>query len=124
MFITGPDVIKVVTHEDVSKDDLGGASTHKSRSGVAHFAVNDDQECLRLIRELVSFVPSNNMEDPPSKVSEDSLVRSNDKLDDLIPTESNQPYDMKEIISEVVDDNYFFEVHALFARNIIVGFAR
>ncbi|MCH2695163.1 MAG: acyl-CoA carboxylase subunit beta [Acidobacteriia bacterium] len=124
MFITGPDVIKVVTHEDVSKEELGGASTHNSRSGVAHFAVNDDQECLRLIRELVSFVPSNNMEDPPRKVSEDSLVRSNDKLDDLIPTESNQPYDMKEIISEVVDDNYFFEVHALFARNIIVGFAR
>ena len=119
MFITGPDVIKVVTHEDVSKEELGGASTHNSRSGVAHFAVNDDQECLRLIRELVSFVPSNNMEDPPRKVSEDSLVRSNDKLDDLIPTESNQPYDMKEIISEVVDDNYFFEVHALFARNII-----
>ena len=124
MFITGPDVIKVVTHEDVSKEELGGASTHNSRSGVAHFAVDNDQECLRLIRELVSFIPSNNMEDPPRKVSEDSAVRSNNKLDDLIPAESNQPYDMKEIISEVVDDNYFFEVHSLFAKNIVVGFAR
>jgi len=123
MFITGPDVIKVVTHEDVSKEELGGANTHNSRSGVAHFAVNNDRECLRLIRELVSFIPSNNMEDPPRKISEDSSVRDNNKLDDLIPAESNQPYDMKEIISEVVDDNYFFEVHALFAKNIIVGFA-
>ena len=124
MFITGPDVIKVVTHEDVSKEELGGASTHNSRSGVAHFAVNDDQECLRLIRELISFIPSNNMEEAPRKNTEDPLNRSNDKLDDLIPTESNQPYDMKELISEVVDNNYFFEIHSMFAKNIVVGFAR
>ena len=124
MFITGPDVIKTVTHEEVSKEELGGAMTHNSRSGVAHFAVDSDRECLRLLRELMSFLPSNNMESPPRKDSQDSINRVDEKLDSLIPTESYEPYDIKEIIDCVVDDSHFFEVHSLFAQNIVVGFAR
>lgn len=124
MFITGPDVIKIVTHEEVSKEELGGAMTHNSRSGVAHFSVDSDRECLQLLRELISFLPSNNMESPPRKDSQDSIDRVDEKLDSLIPTESSEPYDIKEIINCVVDDRHFFEVHSLFAQNIVVGFAR
>ena len=124
MFITGPEVIKLVTHEEVSKEELGGAMTHNSRSGVAHFAVEDDRECCRFIRELLSFLPSNNMESPPRKETRDPVDRSEERLDSLIPAESSQPYDIKEIIAAVVDDGHFLEVQALFARNIVVGFAR
>lgn len=124
MFITGPEVIKVVTHEEVSKEELGGAMTHNSQSGVAHFAVEDDRECCRFIRELLSYLPSNNMESPPRKESRDPVDRSEERLDSLIPAESDQAYDVKEIIGAVADDGRFLEVQALYARNIVVGFAR
>ncbi|MGI8668613.1 MAG: acyl-CoA carboxylase subunit beta [Aridibacter sp.] len=124
MFITGPDVIKTVTHEDVTKDELGGAMTHNSISGVAHFAAEDDQHCLRLTRELISFIPSNNMENPPFKPTNDPAERVDEKLNSIVPESSNQPYDIREIINNVVDENYFFEVQEHFAQNIVVGFAR
>ena len=124
MFITGPDVIKTVTHEDVTKEQLGGAQTHASRSGVAHFQVSDEVTCLQSIRELLSYVPSNNMEDPPIKPTRDKPNRTDDALDSIVPSESNKPYDMKEIISLVVDDKHFFEVAKDYALNMIVGFAR
>jgi propionyl-CoA carboxylase beta chain len=124
MFVTGPDVIKTVTHEEVTMDELGGAMTHNSTSGVAHFAVADDAECLATIRELLSFLPSNNMEDPPQKPTSDPWDREDLKLNQIVPLDPNQPYDIKEIIRTVVDDHYFFEVHKHFARNIVVGFAR
>jgi len=124
MFITGPDVIKLVTHEEVTKDQLGGAQTHNETSGVAHFKCRDDAECLSMIRELLSFVPSNNLEDPPRKPCTDPIDREDVKLDTLIPDQSNMPYDMKDVIHTVVDDGYFFEIHEHYARNIVVGFAR
>jgi propionyl-CoA carboxylase beta chain len=124
MFITGPDVIKTVTHEEVTKDQLGGAHTHNETSGVAHFIAHDDAECLSMIRELLSFVPSNNLDDPPRKPCTDPIDRADEKLDKIVPEQSNQPYDMKDVIQAVVDDGYFFEVHEHFARNIVVGFAR
>jgi propionyl-CoA carboxylase beta subunit len=124
MFITGPDVIKTVTHEDVSKEELGGAMTHNTKSGVAHFAVKDDHTCLGLIRQLLSFLPSNNMESPPRRECQDPTDRTDVQLDTLVPTESNKPYDMKQLIGSVVDDHYFLEVHQYFAQNIVVGFAR
>jgi propionyl-CoA carboxylase beta chain len=124
MFVTGPDVIKTVTHEEVSMDELGGAMTHNVTSGVAHFAVADDGECLETIRELLSFLPSNNMEDPPVRHSADSWDRADEKLNNIVPLDPNQAYDMKDIIRSVADNNYFFEVHRHFAKNIIVGFAR
>ncbi|MFI5174294.1 MAG: acyl-CoA carboxylase subunit beta, partial [Terriglobia bacterium] len=124
MFITGPDVIKTVTHEEVTKDELGGAMTHNSKSGVAHFAVNDDRECLALIRELFSFIPSNNVDDPPRKPTRDPIDRADEKLNDIVPEESFLPYDIKDIIHTVVDDNYFFEVQEHFAQNLVIGFAR
>jgi propionyl-CoA carboxylase beta chain len=124
MFITGPDVIKTVTHEEVSKEELGGAMTHNTKSGVAHFAVNDDRNCLSLIRQLLSFLPSNNMESPPRRDCQDPTDRTDERLDTLVPTESNKPYDMKEIITSVADDHYFLEVHQHYAQNIVVGFAR
>ncbi len=124
MFVTGPDVIKTVTHEEVTKEELGGAITHNTLSGVAHFAVNDDYECLSLIRELLSFIPSNNLEDPPYRETNDPPDRIVDRLNELIPVDPNLPYDMKEIIQAVVDDGYFLEVQEHFAQNIIVGFAR
>src|ERR1051326_123238 len=124
MFVTGPDVIKTVTHEEVTKEELGGATTHNETSGVAHFAAHDDAECLSLIRELLSFIPSDNLDDPPRRASNDSPGREDEKLDTLIPAESNQPYDIKDVIHSVVDDGYFLEVHEHFARNIVVGFAR
>ena len=124
MFITGPDVIKTVTHEEVTKEELGGAHTHAARSGVAHFAVPDDRSCLSLIRELLSFMPSNNMEDPPALSSSDDPGRMEEALNSLVPANSNQPYDMTELIRLVVDEGRFLEVHEEYARNIVVGFAR
>jgi propionyl-CoA carboxylase beta chain len=124
MFVTGPDVIKTVTHEDVTKDALGGAMTHNEISGVAHFMAHDDQECLATVRELLSFLPSNNLDDAPRKATQDDSARADVALDTIIPTESNQPYDMVDVIARVVDDGYFFQVQEHFARNIVVGFAR
>jgi len=124
MFITGPDVIKAVTHEEVTKEELGGAMTHNERSGVAHFAAHDDAECLSMIRELLSFIPSNNLEDAPRKPCTDPIDRVDEKLDTIVPAESNQPYDIKDVINIVVDDSYFFEVQEHYARNIVIGFAR
>ncbi len=124
MFITGPDVIKAVTHEEVTKDELGGAMTHNERSGVAHFMANDDAECLSMVRELLSFIPSNNLDDPPRKPCTDPIDRVDEQLDTIVPSESNQPYDIKDVIHTVVDDGYFFEVQEHYAKNIVVGFAR
>lgn len=124
MFITGPDVIKTVTHEDVSKDELGGPMTHNQKSGVAHFAAANDEHCLQLVRELLSFVPSNNLDSPPFAMSSDPDDREDQSLNEIIPGSSNQPYDIREIVNRVVDDGYFFEVHEHFAPNIVVGFAR
>ena len=124
MFITGPDVIKTVTHEEVTKDELGGAQTHASRSGVAHFAEADELSCLARVRELLSYMPLNNMEDPPRIECTDPIDRADAELDSLIPTESNQPYDMTSVINRVVDDGKFLEVASEFAKNIVVGFAR
>ena len=124
MFVTGPDVIKTVTHEDVTKAELGGAVTHNEISGVAHFMAHDDQECLSTVRELLSFIPSNNLDDPPRRGTQDAADRADAALDTIIPEESNQPYDMVDVIRRVVDDGYLFEVHEHYARNIVVGFAR
>src|SRR5438094_1543209 len=124
MFVTGPDVIRTVTHEEVTMNELGGAVTHNSTSGVAHFAVADDRECLATIRELLSFLPSNNMEDPPVRPTADPPDREDEKLNTIVPMDPNQPYDMKEVIKVVVDKHHFFEVHKHFARNIVVGFGR
>jgi propionyl-CoA carboxylase beta chain len=124
MFITGPDVIKTVTHEEVTKEKLGGAATHNEVSGVAHFMAHDDAECLAMVRELLGFIPSNNLDDPPRRVCTDPIDRADPELDSLVPAESNQPYDIKEVIARIVDEGYFFEVHEHFARNIVVGFAR
>jgi len=124
MFVTGPDVIKTVTHEEVTKDELGGSATHNERSGVAHFQSPDDATCLRMIRELLSFLPPNNVDDPPVKPTDDPIDRADSALDSLVPAESNQPYDIKEAIRGVVDDGYFFEVQERFAGNIVIGFGR
>lgn len=124
MFITGPDVIKTVTHEVVTKDELGGAITHNAKSGVAHFAADSDEHCLRLTRELISFIPSNNMDDPPYVATKDPVDRADEKLNTIVPELSTQPYDIREVIDRVVDDNYFFEVQSHFAPNIVIGFAR
>jgi propionyl-CoA carboxylase beta chain len=124
MFITGPDVIKTVTHEEVSKDELGGALTHNTKSGVAHFAAEDDEHCLQLTRELLSFLPSNNMENAPFVATKDNPKRADEILNSIVPENSNQPYDIREIINNVVDDGYFFETQEHFAPNIVVGFAR
>jgi len=124
MFVTGPDVIRTVTHEQVTKEELGGAMTHNERSGVAHFAVENDQECLLLIRELLSFMPGNNVDDPPRVESADPPDRAADALDTVVPAAPNQAYDMLDVIRAIVDEGYFLEVHEHFARNILVGFAR
>ncbi|MGH8248925.1 MAG: acyl-CoA carboxylase subunit beta, partial [Gammaproteobacteria bacterium] len=124
MFITGPDVIRTVTHEDVTKEELGGPMTHNAVSGVAHFVTRDDPDCLALIRELLSFLPSNCTDDPPVKPSSDPIDREEESLDTLVPAEPDQPYDMRDVIHRVVDDGYFFEVQEHFAQNMIVGFAR
>ena len=124
MFVTGPDVIKTVTHEEVSKDELGGAMTHNAKSGVAHFAVEDDRECIALIRDLLSFLPSNNVDDPPRHAPAADPDREVEALDSIVPASPNQPYDMLDLIHAVTDDGYFLEVHQHYARNIVVGFAR
>ena len=124
MFVTGPDVIKTVTHEDVSKEELGGAMTHNEKSGVAHFAVDDDRACLELIRSLLAFLPSNNLDPAPLVATGDSHDREDEALDRLIPSSPNQPYDMLDLIHSIADEGEFLEVHQHFARNLIVGFAR
>jgi len=124
MFVTGPDVIKTVTHEDVTKDDLGGAMTHNEKSGVAHFAVENDRECIALVRELLSFMPSNNLDEPPRRPTDDPVDREDAALDALVPPSANQPYDMHDLIRSVADDGAFLEVHEHYAKNIVVGFAR
>src|SRR5688500_18694463 len=124
MFVTGPDVIRTVTHEEVTKEALGGAMTHNATSGVAHFAVADDRACLLLIRDLLGFLPSNNLDDPPRRAPVDPVDRETPALDTLVPSQPNQPYDMHDLIRAVVDDGDFLEVHRHFAENIIVGFAR
>ncbi len=123
MFVTGPDVIKTVTHEDVTKEDLGGGMTHNSTSGVAHFLATDDAECLRNIRRLLSFLPQNNQDEAPRRATKDPIDRADAALDTIVPAESNIPYDIKDIIHRVVDDGDFMEVHEHYAKNIVVGFA-
>jgi propionyl-CoA carboxylase beta chain len=124
MFVTGPDVIRTVTHEEVSKNELGGAMTHNEKSGVAHFVARDDAECLAMIRELVGFLPSNNLEDPPRRQSADPWDRKDAALNSVVPEDPMKPYDIKDVIHAIVDDRDFFEVHEHFAGNIVVGFAR
>jgi propionyl-CoA carboxylase beta chain len=124
MFVTGPDVIKTVTHEEVTKEELGGARTHNTTSGVAHFMAADDQECLAMIRELLSFLPGNNVDDPPRRPTSDPADRAEERLNRMIPADPMQPYDMRELFRLVVDDAYFFEVQEHYARNLVVGFAR
>jgi propionyl-CoA carboxylase beta chain len=124
MFVTGPNVVKTVTHEEVSSEELGGAVTHATRSGVAHFACESEVDCLQSIRTLVGFIPSNNLEESPLAKSRDDENRRDPELDRIVPDNPNKPYDMKQVISRVVDDGVFFEVHRHFAENIIVGFAR
>ena len=124
MFVTGPDVIKTVTHEEVTKQELGGAMTHNEKSGVAHFIARDDADCLAMIRELMSFLPSNNLEDAPRRASPTRPPRREESLNTLVPDDPQQPYDIKDAIHAIVDDGYFFEVHEHFAKNMVVGFAR
>jgi len=124
MFITGPDVIKTVTHEEVTKDELGGAMTHNAKSGVAHFAADSDEHALRITRELLSFIPSNNLDDPPFIPTSDPSDRADASLNSVVPEHSNQPYDIRDIIRPVVDEGYFFEVQEHYAPNIVIGFAR
>jgi propionyl-CoA carboxylase beta chain len=124
MFITGPDVIRAVTHEEVTKEKLGGAMTHNTLSGVAHFAASDDRDALQVVRELLSFMPQNNMEDPPVRPTDDPDDRADATLNSLVPEHPNQPYDIKKAILAVVDEGRFLEVHEHFARNLVVGLAR
>ena len=124
MFITGPDVVKAVTHETVEKEELGGAYVHSSKSGVTHFVCDTEEETLMTIRELLSFLPSNNMEDAPSLPCSDDIRRETETLQTVIPDDPNVPYDMKDVIEPVVDNHYFFEVMSHFAKNVVVGFAR
>ncbi len=124
MFVTGPNVVKTVTHEEVSMEELGGANTHASKSGVAHFACENEVEALQNIRRLLSYLPSNNLDDPPVVDAAEDLKRQDMELDNLIPNNPNKPYDMHNVINIIVDDSSFFEVHADYAPNIIVGFAR
>ena len=124
MFVTGPQVVKAVTREDVSFEDLGGAEVHASKSGIAHFVAADDEECLRLVRRLLGFLPSNNLEDPPRRTPGDDPARADAALDDLVPEDPTRPYDMHDVVRRIVDEGDFLEVHAAFARNLIVGFAR
>jgi acetyl-CoA carboxylase carboxyltransferase component len=124
MFVTGPDVVKTVTHEDVTFEQLGGAAVHNSLSGVAHFACPSEADCIRMIRTLMSYLPSNNVDDPPRITPTDSPARSEEALNSIVPDNPNKSYDMKQVISYIVDDEAFFEVQEHFAANIIVGFAR
>ncbi|MDT8394220.1 MAG: acyl-CoA carboxylase subunit beta [Bacteroidales bacterium] len=124
MFVTGPDVIKTVTHEEVTKEELGGAVTHNSKSGVAHMIAENDEQAMMMIREMMSFLPLNYMEDPPIQICTDDINREDTHLDKLVPDDPNKPYDMKEIIESVVDHKNFFEIQCRYAQNIIIGFAR
>jgi propionyl-CoA carboxylase beta chain len=124
MFVTGPDVIKTVTHEEVTKEKLGGADTHNQISGVAHFAAESDEDCLATIRELLSFLPSNNMEDPPRAATKDDINRADPQLDTFIPESPIQPYEIRDLIKTIADEGHFLEVHQHFARNLVVGFIR
>ncbi len=124
MFVTGPDVIRTVTHEEVSKEELGGGQTHNATSGVAHFLAENDKDCLRQIRRLLTFLPQNNRDETPRQPNADPIDRMDPALDTVVPAESNQPYDIKDIIHRIVDNGDFFEVHERYARNIVVGFAR
>jgi propionyl-CoA carboxylase beta chain len=124
MFITGPDVIKAVTHEEVTMEDLGGAETHNTLSGVAHFAAENEEHALSLIRELLSFIPDNNLEDPPERETSDPWDRTSEEMNVLVPDDPYLPYDIRKVIREVVDDSYFFEVQAEYAKNIVIGFGR
>ena len=124
MFVTGPDVVKAVIHEEVSKEELGGAMTHSSKSGVTHFMCNTEEELLMSIRELLSFLPQNNMDEAKKKPCTDETNREDTSLDTIVPVDPNVPYDMKDIIERVIDNGYFFEVMPNFAKNIIIGFAR
>jgi propionyl-CoA carboxylase beta chain len=124
MFITGPEVIKAVTHEEVTMEELGGAEAHNTLSGVAHFAAENEEHTLTLIRELLSFIPDNNMEDPPERETSDPPGRINEGINLIVPDDPNQPYDMRKIIKEVLDDNYFLEVQGDYAKNIVIGFGR
>jgi propionyl-CoA carboxylase beta chain len=124
MFITGPDVIKAVTHEEVTKEDLGGAAAHASRSGVCHLTSPDDETCIAQIRRLLSYLPSNNQEDPPIVATKDPALREVPELDTLVPEQSNRPYDTKDVIRAVVDDGDLFEIAEAYAQNVVIGFAR
>jgi propionyl-CoA carboxylase beta chain len=124
MFVTGPDVIRAVTHEEVSFEELGGATTHGERSGVAHFAAENEEECLALIREMLTFLPQNNAEDPPLRPSLDPADRVDEELQSVVPDQPNRPYDIKDIVRPVLDDRYFFEVQAAYAPNLVIGFGR
>jgi propionyl-CoA carboxylase beta chain len=124
MFVTGPDVVRTVTHEQVTKEELGGAMTHNELSGVAHFAVDDDQSAILLIRELLSFMPGNNVDDPPRREPVDPPANADQVLASVVPASPNQPYDMSDVIRHVVDDGYLLQVQEHFAKNLIVGFAR
>jgi propionyl-CoA carboxylase beta chain len=124
MFITGPEVIKAVTHENVTKEDLGGSRAHNSKSGVAHFSAPDDRDCLQKIRELISFLPQNNMEEPPRLETADDPLRLDESLRTIVPADPNKPYDMRDIIISNLDENHFLEVHQHWAQNIVIGFGR
>lgn len=124
MFVTGPEVIKTVTHEDVTKEELGGAITHASKSGVAHFTGSDEETTLMMVRELMSFLPANNMEEPPAKICSDPEDRADTSLNDIVPVDPNKPYDIKDIILKIIDDEHFLEVQPHYAANIVIGFAR
>jgi len=124
MFVTGPNVVKTVTHEEVTSEELGGADTHAVKSGVAHFACENEVECLQAVRKLVSFIPSNNKDDPPSVTCRDDVNRRDQRLNTLVPESPTKPYDMKQVINCVVDNGEFLEVHRTYAENIIVGFSR
>ncbi len=124
MFVTGPDVVKEVTHEEVTKEELGGSVTHGSKSGVAHLTADDDEHAMLMIRELFSYLPSNNMEDPPFVPTQDDINREDFELDQLIPSDPNKPYDMRELITKVIDNQNFFEIQPTYAPNILIGFAR
>ena len=124
MFVTGPEVIKTVTHEDVTKEELGGAITHASKSGVAHFTGSDEETTLMMVRELISFIPSNNMEEPPTKICTDPEDRKDTSLNHVVPVDPNKPYDIKDIINKIIDDEHFLEVQPHYAPNIVIGFAR
>jgi propionyl-CoA carboxylase beta chain len=124
MFVTGPDVIKTVTHEEVTKEELGGAMTHNARSGVAHLMAENDEQALMMIRELLGYMPSNNMEDPPVAVCTDDIHREDEKLQTIVPEDPNKPYDIKDIITTILDNQNFFEIQPHYAQNIVVGFGR